>query len=474
MSFFFHRSGVGAVLPIEVIGPIDHPSYSDNPFPAAIQHRLFPIHSLPSSDLLLARPLLPHAVPEQFKSWPRVSSQWVEWVERLQPCFGEQWKSVGLWNLIEMSKVGMSRQSSLFDCMIRFWSPCSNAFLFPWGPMSPTLYDIHLFTGLPLIGPDSPYLINDSSAPKLAPPRYCFPLYRAVVKQYESYPDVPSVTEHIMFLWVLICQYLFCPISGKPSSEYLPLACSLSTGKVYNLGAMLLGSFYQGINSCVANNPLSKLGGIAWLLQVWTAAYFSKLFSFSTSSSSLSITSLMQGQLSLSAVDFLDFLQTKTFDDLTPPPKPHIGSFDHSWIATHPRLKDETKESVLDILLTACIHHRFLIVDCLGARSPVVATAKVGWSFEVYNPALFARQFGFLQIIPHSSFYYPVDIAHLASEIESGRFSRASIELLLSIPPLFLNPVRASSLEEEGSFQLWWAPRFASLVPPFRYPSGMR
>ncbi|KZV19337.1 hypothetical protein F511_22117 [Dorcoceras hygrometricum] len=116
----------------------------------------------------------------------------------------------------------MSRQSSLFDCMIRFWSPSSNAFLFSWGPMSPTLYDIHLFTGLPLIGPDSPFLITDSSAPKLAPPRYCFPSYRAVVKQYESCPDEPSITEHIMFLWVLICQYLFCPISGKPSSEYLP------------------------------------------------------------------------------------------------------------------------------------------------------------------------------------------------------------------------------------------------------------
>ncbi|KZV39013.1 hypothetical protein F511_37901 [Dorcoceras hygrometricum] len=42
------RSGVGAILPIEVIGQVDHPSYS-NCFPAAVQHRLFPIHSLPST-----------------------------------------------------------------------------------------------------------------------------------------------------------------------------------------------------------------------------------------------------------------------------------------------------------------------------------------------------------------------------------------------------------------------------------------
>ncbi|KZV33699.1 disease resistance protein [Dorcoceras hygrometricum] len=201
-------SGDGAAILVKVIGPVDHPYYPDNSFPTAIQNRLFPTHTLSRSDLLLSQPLLPHAVPAQFKSWPRVSSQRVEWVE--------------------------SKQS-----FVQAW-------------------------------------------------------------------------------------------------------------------------------------------GVSWLLQVWTAAYFSKLFSFPTSSGSLSVTSLMQGQLSLSAVDFLDFLQTKTFDDLTPPPKPHVGSFDHSWIADHPQLKDETKESVFDILLTACIHHRFLIVDCIGARSPVVARAKPG------------------------------------------------------------------------------------------------
>ncbi|KZV52591.1 hypothetical protein F511_24788 [Dorcoceras hygrometricum] len=73
-----------------------------------------------------------------------------------------------------MSKVGMSKQSLLFDCLFRFWFPSSNTFLFSWGPMSPTLYDIYLFIGLPLIGPDSPYLIDDSSVPKLAPPATSF------------------------------------------------------------------------------------------------------------------------------------------------------------------------------------------------------------------------------------------------------------------------------------------------------------
>ncbi|KZV55870.1 hypothetical protein F511_15720 [Dorcoceras hygrometricum] len=183
-----NRSEMGVVLPVEAIGPIDHPSYSDNAFPATIQNRLFPVHFQSSTDLLLSQFLLPHAVPAQFKSWPRVSAQWIDWVNRLQPRFGDQWKSQGLWSLIELSKVGIPKQSLLFDCLIRFWSPANNAFIFAWGPMSLTLYDIYLFTGLPLIGPDSPYLTDDPAAPKLAPLRYCYPSHRAVVKSMRIAP----------------------------------------------------------------------------------------------------------------------------------------------------------------------------------------------------------------------------------------------------------------------------------------------
>ncbi|KZV49162.1 hypothetical protein F511_42762 [Dorcoceras hygrometricum] len=171
-----------------------------------------------------------------------------------------------------------------------------------------------------------------------------------MVKQYEACSDEPSVTEHIMFLWVLVCQYIFCPISGKPSSEYLPLACSLSTGKVYNLGTMLLGYFYQGMSSGMANNPLSRLGGVAWLLQtIWS--------------------------------------------------------------------------------ISGC---------------------------------------------PSYCSIYPLDISHLGSEIENGRFSKTSVELLSAVPSLFLNPVRVYDSEDESAFHDWWNSRCAVLVPTFSYPPGKK
>ncbi|KZV39919.1 hypothetical protein F511_22746 [Dorcoceras hygrometricum] len=331
------RSVSEAFVPMEVIEPLSHPSYFNNPLPLATQNRLFPIHSMPSSDLLLSKSLSPHAVPAQFKSWPRVSTKWVEWIERLQPYFWDQWKTQGLGHLVDMSKARGS-----------------------------------------------------------------------------------------------------CLVS---SAEYLPLACSLSTGRVYNLGAMRLGSFYKGMNSCVANNPLSRLGGVAWFLQLWAAAYFSRLFSFPNFSAPLTTITLMQGRLDLSDVEFITFLQAKSFVDLTPPSKPHIGSFSQPWITVHPLFRDESKESIFDVLFTACVHHRFLIVDCVGGRPSAVARANV-------------------------------DFSHLYSEIDDGRLSKATVDLFSGIPSHFRSPIRVCAPEEENPFPSWWDSRCAVLAPMFNYPSA--
>ncbi|KZV23456.1 hypothetical protein F511_39783 [Dorcoceras hygrometricum] len=180
----------------------------------------------------------------------------------------------------------------------------------------------------------------------------------------------------------------------------------------------------------------------------------------------------MQVRFDLSAVEFTAFLQATSFGDLTPPPKPHIGSFSQPWVAAHPRFRDESKESIFDIIFTACVHHRFLVVDCVGGRPFVAAKANVGWSFEFYNPALFARKFGLSQVIPHSVLYYPLDISHLGSEIEDGRFSKASVDLLSATPSLFLNPIRVCASEDENSFPAWWTSRCTVLAPNFSYPSA--
>ncbi|XP_075508029.1 uncharacterized protein LOC142544888 [Primulina tabacum] len=174
------------------IGPIRHPSYPANQFPPPVHQLFFPLPSLHPRDLLLSRPLLPHSEPSQFKSWPRVSDCWIEWIDRLEPHFGRQWRHQGLWPLVMVSKVKITRQSILFDFILRFWSPSCNVFILPFGPLSITLYDISLLLGLPVLGADSPYFIDDFAAPALAHTRYCYPSYRAVVKEWFSHPGIPS------------------------------------------------------------------------------------------------------------------------------------------------------------------------------------------------------------------------------------------------------------------------------------------
>ncbi|KZV39335.1 hypothetical protein F511_17527 [Dorcoceras hygrometricum] len=179
----------------------------------------------------------------------------------------------------------------------------------------------------------------------------------------------------------------------------------------------------------------------------------------------------MQGQLDSSVTAFVEFLQSGTFDELTPPPRPRVGSFDQSWVVAYPSFRDDSPEFVFDTLLTACVHHRFLIVDYLGARSPVVSRANISWSLEFYNPALFSRQFGLSQVIPHLVLYYPMDILHLDSEIGSGRLSKATVELLAAASSSFLSPIHVYTTEDVSSFSAWWPPRRAVLAPTFDYPS---
>ncbi|KZV21502.1 hypothetical protein F511_08267 [Dorcoceras hygrometricum] len=107
------RSEAVASPSMHVIGPFSHPLYSINPFPLTIRNRLFPIHSLSTSDLLLSQSLLPHAVPAQFKSWPRISAKWEEWDfssrrKRLQQLEGPAFDVV-----LSFADVGASTPSQL-------------------------------------------------------------------------------------------------------------------------------------------------------------------------------------------------------------------------------------------------------------------------------------------------------------------------------------------------------------------------
>lgn len=100
-----------------------------------------------------------------------------------------------------------------------------------------------------------------------------------------------------------------------------------------------------------------------------------------------------------------------------------------SWVKHIPEFEGKTVEEFLQPITIAGVH-------LIGGSFPYDDS---GMPFEFYNPVLFTFQLGFYQEVSPSTFQYPVCLSHLASEIETGKFSKATVELRASVP--LHNPV---------------------------------
>ena len=66
---------------------------------------------------------------------------------------GEGWEVYDLNQCLTLSLSGMERNDSLLIAASYFWSNTLNAFVFGHGPMTITLADVYMLTGLRIIGP---------------------------------------------------------------------------------------------------------------------------------------------------------------------------------------------------------------------------------------------------------------------------------------------------------------------------------
>jgi hypothetical protein len=67
---------------------------------------------------------------------------------------------------LELSLAETSKNESLLIAACHFWSNGVNAFLFGHDPMSPTLADVYMMTGLDITGPMYPFQYKGSSMQK--------------------------------------------------------------------------------------------------------------------------------------------------------------------------------------------------------------------------------------------------------------------------------------------------------------------
>jgi hypothetical protein len=101
---------------------------------------------------------------DAFKNWPLPPiTGWRNWYKRiLADNSGKtsNWDSLGIAQCLELSLAETPKNENLLIAACHFWSNGINAFLFGHGPMSPTLADVYMITGLDISGPMYPLPIQ--------------------------------------------------------------------------------------------------------------------------------------------------------------------------------------------------------------------------------------------------------------------------------------------------------------------------
>ena len=81
---------------------------------------------------------------------------------------GRDWEVYDLSQCLTLLLSGMERNDSLLIAASYFWSNTLNAFVFDQGPITITLADVYMLTGLRIIGSMQPYELLDAGSKKLA------------------------------------------------------------------------------------------------------------------------------------------------------------------------------------------------------------------------------------------------------------------------------------------------------------------
>ena len=93
---------------------------------------------------------------------------WRDWFRRVSEKKVRDWEVYDLNQCLILLLSGMERNDSLLIAASYFWSNTLNAFVFGHGPMTITLADVYMLTGLRIIGPIEPYDFLSTGSKKLA------------------------------------------------------------------------------------------------------------------------------------------------------------------------------------------------------------------------------------------------------------------------------------------------------------------
>nr|ABA94547.1 hypothetical protein LOC_Os11g37180 [Oryza sativa Japonica Group] len=209
-----------------------------------------------------------------FKSWPSLEKtspekSWITWFKRISASKRVHWDEIGIGQALNLTIANSAKDEPLMAAASYFWSNTINAFLFNQEPMTPTLIDIIMITGLDVTSSANPMSLNTKN-------QYDFKTksiggWSGYVTAYMGQGSV-TPREHVAFLLMWLEKFLFCRLSCGPTTNWQFVAEALEAKKQFPLGKILLGYLYQMLNNASAKLAVGSIviaGGPWWLLQTW-------------------------------------------------------------------------------------------------------------------------------------------------------------------------------------------------------------
>jgi hypothetical protein len=181
----------------------------------------------------------------------------------------QTWDSLRIAQCLELSLAETTKNEDLLIAACHFWSKGVNAFLFGHGPMSPTLADVYMITGLDVLGSVYPWDYKGSSRQTGVKPGSGYKLY---IQNHMKDGPLGDV-EYRAFLNMWLCRVIFCGKANEPTLNHIVMATQLAGGKHIPLGKYLLGSVYHMLHQTVTQmytcQKILCVNGPWWFVQMW-------------------------------------------------------------------------------------------------------------------------------------------------------------------------------------------------------------
>ena len=177
---------------------------------------------------------------------------WRDWFRRVSEKKAGDWELYDLNQCLTLSLSEMERNDSLLISTSYFWSNTLNAFIFCHGPMTITLADVYMLTGLRITGSMQPYDFLSVGSKRLAKISDCIG-WASYILNHIGDGSTIAERKHVAFLNMWLERFIFCGSSCGPTFNHKYLAERLAAGNEIPLGKYLLGSAYHLMHQVAVN-----------------------------------------------------------------------------------------------------------------------------------------------------------------------------------------------------------------------------